>query len=136
MAFHTYRPAGSGLSVFEQLVHLVDEIAEMKRLREHPRILWGGVLGVKRDGGEACDEHDLEIRIELARPARQLDAIHPRHHDICKQEREGLFFQPLEGIVPILKGDNLVPSAPQRALKEPPHRIIIFRQKNPALRQP
>ena len=55
----------------QDLGDFLDQILQMKRLREHPRIFRRLVLAVERDGGKAGDEHDLEIRIQLGRAARQ-----------------------------------------------------------------
>src|ERR1700749_241370 len=56
-------PAASG---GEHLLHLVDELAQMHRLRQDLGGLRRRRIGIERDRGKAGDEHDLDVGIELA----------------------------------------------------------------------
>ena len=82
----------------QQALHLVDQVAQMERLRQDLGILRRVIVGIERNGGETGDEHDLEVRIELARLAREFNAVHLRHDDIGQKQREGLFLQTLVGL--------------------------------------
>jgi hypothetical protein len=50
----------------------------MERLGQHLGVLGRRGVRVERDRGEAGDEHDLDVGVELGGPARQLDAVHLR----------------------------------------------------------
>ena len=81
----------------EQLLHFVDQFAKMDRLRQHLGMLGRARIGIQRHRGEAGDEHDLDVGVELGGAAGELDAVHLRHDDVGEQQLEGLFPQPLVG---------------------------------------
>jgi hypothetical protein len=102
----------------------------MEGLREHLGVLRRRGVRVESHGGEAGDEHDLDVGVELGRPARELDAVHLRHHDVGEQELERLLAQPLIGREPVVVGDDVVAGGLQRLHQEAPHVGIIFCQKD------
>ena len=83
-------------------------------------------IGIERNGGKARDEHDLEIRIELACLAGKLDAVHLGHDDVGQEQREGLFLEPLVGFEAVAERDNIVAGLGERLDQEAPHVLIVF----------
>src|SRR4026207_80995 len=103
----------------------------MEGLGQDPGILRRLIGRIERDRGEARDEHDLQIRIEFARAPRKLDAIHLRHHDIGKEQGEGLFLQALVGFKPVAEGYDVVPSLSERLYQEAAHVLVVLGEEYP-----
>ena len=114
----------------ENLFHLVDQIAQVKRLGKHLGVLGGCRIGVERDGGEAGDEDHLEIGVELGRPAGKFDAVHLGHDDVGQKQRKRFLSQPVIGACAIIESGDLITGLFQRFHQETAHVVVIFRQKN------
>ena len=54
------------------------------------------------DGRRAGDEEHRNVEIALARGAKQLDAVHPRHRDVADDGVELHLSEKLGGLVPSL----------------------------------
>ena len=102
----------------------------MDRLGEHFGVLGRGGIGVERDRGEAGDEHDLDVGVELGGAAGKLDAVHLGHHDIGEQKLERLLAQPLIGRQPVVIGGHVESGILQRFDQKAPHIGIVFSQKD------
>ena len=93
------------------------------------------VLTVEHNCGETRDEHDLEIGIDFAGAARQLDAVHLGHDDIGQQKREWLPFEALVGILAVFEGDHVIIRFFKRLDEETAHGIVILCKQDAAQRQ-
>ena len=69
----------------------------MDGLGKHLGVLGRGRIGIERHGGEAGDEHDLDVGVELGRAAGEFYPVHLRHDDIGQEELERLLAQALVG---------------------------------------
>ena len=114
----------------EQFLHFVDEFAQVDGLGKHLGVLGRGRIGIERDRGEAGDEHDLDVGIELGRATSQFYPVHFRHDDIGEQELERLLAQPLIGGQAVIVGNDLETGILQRLHQEAPHVDVVFRKQN------
>src|SRR6185437_14787812 len=110
----------------QHLVDLVDELAQMEGLGEDAGLAASETGLVEGDGGEAGDEHDAQLGEERADPARQLDAVDPRHHHIGEKEVEIAVAGERQGGVAVADGAHLVAGALERAGQEGAHVVIIL----------
>ena len=112
--------AASRLGDFETLVSLLDPDAVLRGVR----------IRVERHGREAGDEHDLQVGIELGRPAGKLDAVHLRHDDIGEEECERLLANALVGAQAIVEGDDVIAGVLKRFGEEATHVVVVLGEKN------
>ena len=87
-------------------------------------------IRVERDRGEASDEHDLDVGIELGRAAGEFDAVHLRHDDIGEQKLERLLAQALIGGKAVVVGDDVKAGVLQRLDQKAPHVDVVFREQD------
>ena len=102
----------------------------MEGLGQDLRLFRGIVVGVQRHGGEAGDEHDLDIRVELRRSPRQFDPVHLRHHDIGEKQFERLLAKPVVGRKPVVERRHVVARVLQRLAEEAAHVVVVFREQD------
>src|SRR3954464_12502859 len=81
----------------EELLDLVHELAQMEGLRQHLGVLRRLRARVERDRGDARDEHDLDVGVELGRAPGELDAVHLGHDDVGEEKLERLLAQAVIG---------------------------------------
>ncbi|CAH1669887.1 hypothetical protein BOSEA31B_13485 [Hyphomicrobiales bacterium] len=101
----------------------------MEGLRQHLGILRRLRIGVERHGGEAGDEHHLDVGIELGGAPRQLDAVHLRHDDIGQQELERLLAETIIGRQAVVEGSDVVARILQGLDQEATHVVVVFREQ-------
>src|SRR5215472_12858049 len=114
----------------QQLLHFVDQLAQMDRLGQHLGVFGRGRVGIKRHRGKAGDEHDLDVGVELGGAARELDAVHLGHHDVGEQQLERLLAQPLVGRPAVVVGNDIEAGILQRLDQEAPHVEVVFRKQD------
>ena len=102
----------------------------MEGLRQDLGVLRSVVVGVQRHGGEARNEHDLDVGVEFGGPARQFDSVHLGHDDVGQQQLEGLFAQAVIGRQAIIEGGHVEAGVLQGPHQEATHIIIVLRQQD------
>src|SRR5690242_13939140 len=71
-----------GRSSGEEAVDLVDELAQMKGLRQHRRLAARDAAMAQGNGGEAGDEHDAEVGPQRAGAGGEFDTVEAGHDHV------------------------------------------------------
>jgi len=88
------------------------------------------LLRIESDGGEAGNEHDLEIGLQLGGALGHFDAIGARHDDIGQQQVVGALVERQNSRVAIGATDNIIAGALQGARQKAADGILIFGKEN------
>ena len=80
------------------------------------------------------EEADLTV-LQLQQAGECLTPVHLGHDDVGQEQRKGLFLEPLIGVEPIAKRDDIVAGLGERLDQKAPHVLIVFGEQN-ALKAP
>jgi N-formylglutamate amidohydrolase len=132
-AFNRFRLVWQGArrrSGGKKPLDLIDELTQVKGLRQHRRLAPGDAAMAQSHGRKAGNEHDAEVRPDVIGAAREFDAVQPGHDDIGEQQIDRPLAHPGERRIAVAHGMDFMPGPAQRAGEEETEIVVVLSEEN------